>query len=360
MADKKGHAIAILFIIALVPAICLADNLKDVLLSAGQVYVPEQKGDLDLEYSLGHAQNTHDDYGFFSAKYRFTDVKVQDFRNTLSFSYGLFDRLSLDAAFPYVHKRVTYKSETYIAKESEYDFGDISANIKIKLAADPLIHLNIRYYMPTGSKPYDTGPYLYQQKVSPYLISFIDWYNGIRISDKALISQFYKMNLATGNGHHLINPAVSVSKEFGENIAFGMVAYKHYLDSKEILVAEDLSLNLNSSRFTRTSQSQYAVFQHRLKIQPGDTILAQIGYILWASQTFSFHAGFDYAYFFKTTLSVPKYEIKDWDYSAFGWFGGAGLHFIPNLPVVIRLSAGTADGDPVFTSSLRLAYLFKI
>ncbi len=357
----KNRVVEILFYIALIlPAECFAEDLKSLLVSTGQEYIPVQKGDLDLEYSTAYAQNTHDIYSYFGAKYRFFDVKEQAFRNTLSLSYGLLDRLSIDAAFPYIHKRVAYKSETHTAKESEYDFGDISAGIKIKLATDPMIHLNFRYFIPSESKPYDKGTCLYQQQVSNYFLGMLNWYYGVRIPDTSMFSQYYRMNLATSSGHHVLNPAISVSKKFEKNIAFGMVSYKRYLDSKEILVAEDLSSNLNYYRFIGSSpylDSGYVVARHKQTIKPGDALLVQLGYILRASQNYSLHAGFDYSYFFKTTLSGPGYEFKDWDYSAFGWFIGAGFNFIPQIPITVRVNAGTADADPFFTTTLRFTYM---
>jgi len=158
-------------------------------------YVLLKERTIEMRYGLSYSHSTYD-------KLVATAMDVEresynNFVNTLNFSYGLMERISLSSTVPFVYKY----QESGGSNLKEADLGDISVGVSWQAFKEaiyrPAILFSLAYSAPTGKSPYRINP---------------------------------ASELSTGSGTHEFSLGMNLSKVLDPVIAFGGFSFSYPLE----------------------------------------------------------------------------------------------------------------------------------
>lgn len=190
---------------------------------------------------------------------------------TMAARYGLTDRLEVEARVPYVYRhdrlsllaRSTPEFEGSEQELREDSLGDIEAAARYQLTSGrggwPVFVANARVKSPTG--------------ISPYSVRF----------DEMGVAQ----GLATGSGFWSVEAGVTAIYPTEPAIIFGGLTYLHNF-------ARDIDKDIGGARVGR--------------VDPGDSIGAQVGFGLSLNPRFSISLGYSHNYIFRTKSEIAGVE----------------------------------------------------
>ncbi len=247
-------------------------------------YVLLKQRTIEMRYTLDYEHSTYD-----KVYPSLLDIEREtyfNFVNSLSFSYGLLPRLSINATIPFVFKY--QKTGTSV---SESDLGDVSCGISWQLLREaelqPAVLISLGYSAPSGRSPYK-----------------ID----------------IERELSTGNGLHTFNLGVNLSKVIDPVIAFGGFGVSYSLDVT----------GLNQKRYGATLE----------EVQPGYgfSYAMGLGFALSYNTSITFRFSASHQAATKYVINGAMYESDESSSASF--IIGTGWRINPKTSLNISLGYG--------------------
>jgi hypothetical protein len=240
---------------------------------------------------------------------------------TLSARYGLTDRLELEARLPYVyrHDRFSLLAQTtpdFEGQEQnlrESGLGDVEVAARYQLNSGrggwPIFVANGRVKPPTGSSPYE--------------VAFDE--NGVA------------QGLATGSGFWSAEGGVTMIYPSEPAIIFGGLTYLHNF-------ARDIDRTIGERRVGR--------------VDPGDSIGAQVGFGLSLNPRFSVSLGYSHNYIFPTKSVVGATRQESRSLQAGSMLMGWSFRVSDRLTLNNSFEFGVTQDAPDLRFVLRAPYRF--
>ena len=279
---------------------------KEVLTAAGKEYSLQNKGTLELEYSLAFDYSSRDQVKEALSIERMYDYTLT---HTISSSYGILDNLTFNNSLPFVYR---YNKVDTNDELDETDIGDISVTFQFEPVKKPAggysVILIAGASLPTGRSPYKIDP---------------------------------KNELSTGNGTYAYSAGVNVSQPIDPLVVFGGANYSY----------TPKVTGLNTPFGDKILQS----------VTPGDKISIGLGfgyalsYIVSFSQqvTMSYAKGSEYD--FKQGVS----SVKNASYMSASYIIGVGWRLSTKTTLFTNLVLGLTGGSD-FSFSLRVPFSFVL
>ncbi|MBI9077524.1 MAG: transporter [Desulfatibacillum sp.] len=118
---------------------------------------------IEMRYSLSYSHSSYDRIATETAdglSYQYVEIEREAYYsliNSVGLGYGLMDKVSLSATFPFVYKYQVSGEDQQISDLGDMSFG-VSYQAKQESAKWPAILLSFGYNAPTGRSPYKIDP----------------------------------------------------------------------------------------------------------------------------------------------------------------------------------------------------------
>lgn len=240
---------------------------------------------------------------------------------TLAARYGLTSRLEVEARVPYVYRhdrfsvlaRSTPDFEAEERTPEEHALGDVEVAARYQLNSGrggrPIFVANARVKPPTG--------------ISPFEVPFDE--NGVAL------------DLATGSGFWSVEGGVTMIYPSEPAIIFGGVTYLHNF-------SRDIDKVIGNGRVGR--------------VDPGDSIGAQVGFGLSLNPRFSVSLGYSHNYIFRTESEIGGETVRSRPLQVGSMLMGWSFRLSDRLTVNNSFEFGVTEEAPDMRFVLRLPYRF--
>jgi hypothetical protein len=240
---------------------------------------------------------------------------------TVAARYGLTSRLEVEARAPYVyrHDRLTLLARStpdFEGQEQELDeesLGDIEFAARYQLNSGrggvPIFVANTRVKPPTGISPFD-----------------------VRFDEMGVAQ-----GLATGSGFWSLEGGVTMIYPTEPAVIFGGVTYLHNF-------ARDIEKDIGGARVGR--------------VNPGDSIGAQVGFGLSLNPRFSISLGYSHNYIFRTESEIGGETQKSRPLQVGSMLMGWSFRLNERLTLNNSFEFGVTSEAPDMRLVLRLPYRF--
>jgi hypothetical protein len=151
--------------------------------------------------------------------------------------------------------------------------------------------------------------------------------------DQAGVAQ----TLPVGSGFWALQPSFSIIYPSDPVVLFGNIGYQH-----------SFGYNINKT----------IGMAHVGDVQPGDAILAAIGFSFALNSRFSYSLGFKNDFFFPTTTNLSNVKARSTSLEAGAMLLGASYRITRHLNLNLNMEFGVTPDAPDTTILLRLPYAF--
>ena len=278
---------------------------KEVLTAAGKEYSLQNKGTLELEYSLAFDYSSRDQVKEALSIERMYDYTLT---HTISSSYGILDNLTFNNSLPFVYR---YNKVDTNDELDETDIGDISVTFQFEPVKKPAggysAILNAGVSLPTGRSPYKIDP---------------------------------ENELSTGSGTFGYSAGVNVSQPIDPLVVFGSANYTY---SQEVT-------GLNTPFGSQILQSA----------SPGDKISISLGFGYALSYIVSLSQQVAYTYVKGSKYGFQQSSSQLASYSSAMYIIGVGWRLGTKTTLYTNLELGLTSDRPDFSFSFRVPFNFVL
>lgn len=282
------------------------DQEEDVLEAAGREYSLLQRGLLSLDLNMDYSYYSSDMIReSFDVEYR----SNHNLNNSLSIETGLRDNLTVGGSVPFVYK---YDKQGTDQARDMTDLGDISLELKYqpfkagKRWPSPIFNTNLS--LPTGRGEYEINP---------------------------------NQELSTGSGLYELSAGVSASKPIDPVNVFGSLNYRYRFDQDNI------------GQRLRDGLLQ--------KVEPGNSISANLGFGYSISYRVALSLSLSYSYGFSNTYHFADgNEDKSGDSVSSSLSLSTSWRISPKRSIIVGVNKGLTNDSSDFGLSLRVPIEFDL